>query len=171
MKLYFKLLYLLFLTILVISLDQYTKFLAIEFLSEKDTHNYFYDVFRLSYAENSGAFLSLGSGLPKELRYLIFSGLVVVFLVGLAIHLISNLRSHPNYLAGLTFILSGGVSNLYDRLQYGGVVVDFMNLGIGTFRTGIFNVADIAIIIGVVIITFSVNIKSQTSTISPMKVN
>lgn len=156
---------------LVISLDQYTKSLAIEFLLGKDTYSYFYDVFRLSYAENSGAFLSLGSGLPKVLRYFIFSGLVLVFLVGLAIHLISNLRSHPNYLAGLSLMLSGGISNLYDRLQYGGVVVDFMNLGFGTFRTGIFNVADIAIVIGVVIIAFSVNIKSQTSTISPMKVN
>ena len=77
MKFYIKLLFLFLLMTLVISLDQYTKLLAIEFLSEKDIHSYFYDVFRLSYAENSGAFLSLGSGLSKELRYFIFSGLVV----------------------------------------------------------------------------------------------
>lgn len=142
--------------LLVISLDQYTKLLAIEFLSGKDTCSYFYDVFRLSYAENSGAFLSLGSGLPKVLRYFIFSGLVLVFLVGLAIHLMSNLRSHPNYLAGLSLILSGGISNLHDRIQYHGVVVDFMNIGVGSFRTGIFNVADIAILLGAILITFNV---------------
>ncbi|MGB1200731.1 MAG: signal peptidase II [Cognaticolwellia aestuarii] len=155
MKLCIKLLFLFLLMIFVISLDQYTKLFAIEFLSGKDIHSNFHDVFRLSYAENSGAFLSLGSGLPKELRYFIFSGLVVVFLVGLAIHLVANLRSHLNYLAGLNLMLSGGISNLYDRLQYDGVVVDFINIGIGTFRTGIFNIADIAIVIGVIIVLYS----------------
>ena len=34
----------------------------------------------------------------------------------------------------------------------GGTVVDFMNLGVGTLRTGIFNVADVAIVVGAVLV-------------------
>ena len=50
-----------------------------------------------------------------------------------------------------SFILGGGVSNIYDRLLYGSVV-DFMNMGIGTLRTGIFNFADVSIMIGLFMI-------------------
>ena len=42
---------------------------------------------------------------------------------------------------------AGGASNLVDRIAYGSVI-DFMNLGIGSLRTGIFNVADMAIMLG-----------------------
>jgi signal peptidase II len=52
-------------------------------------------------------------------------------------------------------IVGGGVSNLIDRLRYGGYVVDFLNVGIGSLRTGIFNVADMAIMAGVIIWAFS----------------
>jgi len=48
----------------------------------------------------------------------------------------------------LSFILGGGISNIYDRLLYG-EVVDFMNMGIGDLRTGIFNFADVSIMVGI----------------------
>jgi signal peptidase II len=53
--------------------------------------------------------------------------------------------------AGLLLFLAGGVSNLVDRVAMGRVI-DFLNLGIGPLRTGIFNVADMAILAGVVIL-------------------
>ena len=43
--------------------------------------------------------------------------------------------------------MAGGASNLADRIIYG-MVIDFMNVGIGPLRTGIFNVADMAIMLG-----------------------
>ena len=47
-------------------------------------------------------------------------------------------------------LVSGGIGNLIDRVFRDGLVVDFMNLGIGsTLRTGIFNVADMAIMAGI----------------------
>ena len=46
-------------------------------------------------------------------------------------------------------IAGGGISNWMDRARNGGSVVDFMNLGIGPVRTGIFNVADLAILVGI----------------------
>ena len=52
------------------------------------------------------------------------------------------------FVFALALILSGGSSNLIDRFVNEGYVVDFINLGAGSLRTGIFNVADIAIVVG-----------------------
>ena len=51
-------------------------------------------------------------------------------------------------LGGACLVLAGGASNWVDRLARGSVV-DFMNVGVGPLRTGVFNVADVAIMIGV----------------------
>jgi signal peptidase II len=48
-----------------------------------------------------------------------------------------------------SLIASGGFSNWIDRARFDGVVVDFMNMGLGPVRTGVFNVADIAILVGI----------------------
>lgn len=50
---------------------------------------------------------------------------------------------------GLSLIASGGIGNWIDRLTNDGRVTDFLNVGIGSLRTGIFNVADMALVIGV----------------------
>jgi signal peptidase II len=47
----------------------------------------------------------------------------------------------------LMLFVAGGLSNLIDRVAMG-TVIDFLNVGIGSFRTGIFNVADVAIMVG-----------------------
>ena len=52
----------------------------------------------------------------------------------------------------LALVLAGGLSNLIDRFVHDGYVVDFINLGVGHVRTGIFNVADVAITVGVVML-------------------
>ena len=50
-------------------------------------------------------------------------------------------------LLGVALFVAGGASNFPDRIIYG-MVIDFMNVGIGSLRTGIFNVADMAIMLG-----------------------
>jgi signal peptidase II len=52
----------------------------------------------------------------------------------------------------LALVLGGGSSNLIDRFVNDGYVVDFINLGAGPIRTGIFNVADVAITAGVLLL-------------------
>jgi signal peptidase II len=59
---------------------------------------------------------------------------------------------HPSGTAAVALLFAGGVGNLIDRITSGGSVVDFINLGIGSVRTGIFNVADVAITVGVLIL-------------------
>lgn len=49
---------------------------------------------------------------------------------------------------GISLVFAGGVGNLIDRIIHHGSVVDFINIGIGSFRTGIFNIADVAIMGG-----------------------
>ena len=49
--------------------------------------------------------------------------------------------------AAFSLFIAGGLSNWFDRVS-AGRVIDFMNIGIGGLRTGIFNVADVAIMVG-----------------------
>ena len=57
--------------------------------------------------------------------------------------------------ATLALIVAGGLGNLYDRVFEGGAVTDFLNVGVGPLRTGIFNVADVAIVAGVLLMMLS----------------
>jgi len=54
-------------------------------------------------------------------------------------------------LVGVALVFAGGASNLWDRLARGRTI-DFMNVGVGPLRTGIFNVADVAILVGVALL-------------------
>ncbi|HEX7572217.1 MAG TPA: signal peptidase II [Bacteroidota bacterium] len=102
----------------------------------------------LSYAENRGAMLSLGAGLPERTRFLIFTAGVGLLLAGIAGVILFAPALSPPLVTGLSLILAGGGSNLFDRLANDGRVVDFVTLGAGGIRTGIFNLADVAIMLG-----------------------
>jgi len=132
--------------------DQATKVTAKMYLPHSRAISYADDLFRFQYAENSGAFLSLGANLPAHTRELLFTtGVSLVVAVTLALLLFrSTLTSRATL--GLSLICGGGIGNLIDRIVYNGQVIDFLNFGIGSFRTGIFNVADVAITIGTVLL-------------------
>jgi signal peptidase II len=136
-------------SLISIAIDQWTKVLATKHLMGSETHSWWNDFFVLTYSINHGAFLGLGSTLPENIRNFIFSGLVSLFLIGFTIYAFRDktMNMQQNLACGL--VLSGGFSNLYDRITNNGGVVDFMNMGIGGLRTGIFNVADMAIMAGV----------------------
>jgi signal peptidase II len=132
--------------------DQVTKGLAREHLGDAPTASFLHDTVRLTYAENPGAFLSLGASLPPLARAAIFQGgvgLVVLGLIGAA--LFRRGLSRPQVVA-LTLLGASGLGNLIDRVLHDGSVTDFLNIGIGQLRTGIFNVADIAGVLGVVVL-------------------
>jgi len=132
-----------------------TKFLATEYLPKDQMDSYFFDLLRVGYTENIGAFLGLGNGLSEQTRFWLFLVVIGVFLAGLLWYLITNSKQSLYSLLALTLVFSGGVSNLYDRVINNGAVIDFLNVGVGTIRTGIFNVADIAIMVGVFILFIS----------------
>jgi signal peptidase II len=140
-----------------IGLDQYTKRIAIEALRHKPGHSFLGDTFRLQYAENDGAFLSLGGNLPELPRFWLLTVGVGLMLLGIVIFALWSKKLTPAMVAGYALIASGGLSNWVDRATNNGRVVDFMNMGIGRLRTGVFNVADLAIIAGIVVLLLAGN--------------
>jgi len=108
------------------------------------------DTIRLQYAENEGAFLSLGENLPNWARTGIFVVGVGALLAAVAFAALKQ-RWSGGLLIGAALMWAGGLSNLVDRVVRGHVV-DFINLGVGPVRTGIFNIADVAIMAGVALI-------------------
>jgi len=108
-----------------------------------------YGVLTLVYAENPGAFLSLGAGLPRMVRRVIFDGLVTVGLGIAAWFLFTGRARGGGDDVALALIVAGGVGNLIDRIRFGGQVTDFIYLRAGPLHTGVFNVADMAITGGV----------------------
>lgn len=132
--------------------DQATKSVARSVLSESGTWSCLGDTVRLQLVYNKGGFLSLGASLPAHWRKGLFIiGAGSLLMAALAYAVLSKPRSFPAVLAA-SLVSAGGAGNLYDRIAYGGVVVDFLNIGIGPVRTGIFNVADVAIFIGLLIL-------------------
>lgn len=82
-------------------------------------------------------------------RKLFFVGMLMalVFLT-----LFSKSASPTSILAYVLLLLAGGLGNLIDRVMYGGYVVDFINIGIGPLRTGVFNVADVVVVAGALLL-------------------
>lgn len=126
--------------------DRVTKHLAITTLAGYPNHSYFGDTVRLQYHENPGAFLSVGASWSPEIRAVVFQVGNGLFLVALAIAA-SRRRWSRVEACGLALFLAGAVSNLIDRVAVGSVI-DFLNVGVGPLRTGIFNLADVAIMAG-----------------------
>jgi signal peptidase II len=132
--------------------DRVTKHIAATTLAGSPGRSYLGGIFRLEYAENSGAFLSLGSTLPDWARTALLIFAAAAGLIAVAVASI-KLRWAGWPLSGAMLFIAGGASNLTDRIAHGRVV-DFMNVGVGSLRTGIFNVADIALMVGVGLMVF-----------------
>jgi signal peptidase II len=143
----------LLLVVMTIGCDRVTKHLATENLAGAPAQSFLADTVRLTYAENTGGFLSLGAGMPTALRTVVFTVATGAVLLVLAV-LAWRLRGSVWYAAALSLFIAGGVSNWFDRVR-DGRVVDFLNVGIGWLRTGVFNVADVAIMLGVALFVFA----------------
>lgn len=136
----------------LVGCDQITKQIATETLQYEVSRSYLHNAVRLEYALNPGGFLSLGASLPDDVRPWLFIGINCLLLAGVAFVLIRQSRLHPAAFVALTCILAGGIGNLIDRVVNHGLVIDFINLGVGSVRTGVFNVADIGVTCGAVVL-------------------
>lgn len=129
--------------------DRVTKTVAENHLVSSQPIHLVGDVFRLQYTPNEGGFLGLGAGLPASVRFWLFTVFVGAALIGaLGFVWVSREMNHPLNILGASLTIGGGLGNLIDRLLNDGEVIDFVNMGVGDLRTGIFNLADVAIVIG-----------------------
>jgi signal peptidase II len=135
-----------FLPAMTVACDQVTKHVAASSFVDAIPYSLVGGFIELFYSENPGAFLGLGADFHHSTRFWLFTvgvgGLLLVFSSRL-------LRAtKPVELVGWSLVIGGGASNFIDRLLRDGRVVDFLRVGIGEVRTGVFNVADAAIVLG-----------------------
>ena len=131
-----------------IVLDQVTKAIAANTLKSAAPKIYLGDFFRLQYAENMGAMLGFGSNWPDAVRFWALTVGPALILIGLLAYLYMKSNMPRGQTIALALIAGGGLSNIIDRIFNDGWVIDFMNMGIGSLRTGIFNFADVSIMTG-----------------------
>lgn len=151
MKLGHRFVYLLSTSLVVLSLDQWSKAWAIANLKSSAPIYYWGGIVQLRYAENSGAWGSLGAEWSPLLRqaFLLFVPcLVLIFFV---YHILTAKEINRLRAVAYSCVLSGGMGNLVDRLRFD-YVVDLFYMGYGVLRTNIFNVADMSIMFGFAII-------------------
>ena len=132
----------------VVVLDLATKAIAERALThEAEPRTYLGDMVRLGFVMNRGVFLSLGQTLSDAARFWLFVVGVSAVLVTLLVLTLSDARFRTPEVVAVAAIVGGGIGNLADRIQLH-AVRDFLNVGIGPVRTGVFNVADMAITFG-----------------------
>jgi len=132
--------------------DQVSKVVVRDHITLGHTQSFLGDTFRLSHIENPGAFLSMGASLPESARVVIFQGGVALLVLGLLWYALFARRVDDWSVVGFALLAASGLGNLIDRFLQDGHVTDFLNLGFGSLRTGIFNVADIVGVIGFAIL-------------------
>ena len=113
------------------------------------------DVFTLIKVENTGAFLGMGSELSEIPRILLLIILPVIVLISITLYTYIDKSLDKLSIIGFSLIIGGGIANIFDRIVFGSVT-DFLyiNLG-GIFKTGIFNVADLSVTTGMILILIS----------------
>lgn len=140
--------------LLGILVDQLSKVWAVSYLQGGPRFSFLFDTVRIAYAENHGAFLGLGGGMKPEHRFIVFTALVGLFLLGLLVYMVVVKEMDRLSLLAMSLIFAGGFSNFIDRAMNDGAVVDFLNMGLAGLRTGIFNIADVYIMIGAGLVIF-----------------
>ena len=130
--------------------DCVSKRVAVEQLSPPYIpHDVFGDVVRLTLAYNVRAAMGLTAGAWSRW---ILAAIAATMLIGMAAWLLHTKRNDPRLFTGIALVAAGALGNLVDRLRWDRGVVDFIDIGVGSARFWIFNVADVAITIGAVVL-------------------
>lgn len=136
----------------LIVLDQAVKVVARASLAGHPGYSFLGGMIQVEYAENRGAFLSLGAQLSESARSLLFvfgASAMLLF----CLYWLWKTASQRLSMVAFALVIAGGVGNLIDR-AFRGSVTDYVHMGIGGLRTGVFNVADVAISVGFCLLLF-----------------
>ncbi len=140
------------LTLGLIAIDQVTKYIVERTLRLYDPVPVLGDFFRLTYIFNRGAAFGIHLG---EWSRVAFSILPVVA----AVLLFMMYRQTPwrdrTRLISIALVTGGAIGNLIDRVRSSRGVIDFLDFGFGNVRWPVFNVADIFVTCGALVLAFS----------------
>lgn len=150
----------LFITLLIvinIAIDQITKVIVRNNMVEgaRGQIDIIKDYFQLIWVENKGAFLGMGSDMNPTLRLIFLLILPTVVLLYVIYYIVKTKELDRLSLIAFCCIVGGGIANVFDRIVYGQVTdFFFIDLG-GVFKTGIFNIADISVTTGMIMLLYS----------------
>lgn len=148
---------------LVVILDQASKRVVWETFKYQGGTDVIDGVLRITLSKNKGAVFGILSNVKNLLL------VVTIISIGVLIYFAYRMRfapAHKRIYLGL--ILGGAFGNLIDRLA-AGEVLDFIDMGIGAYRWPTYNVADIAVTIGAVLLIagYMLNPDSHRDDIAP----
>ena len=147
------------LVLTIFGLDRITK----NFVISQSKSNLSYDLFLSNYLNislmwNEG--IAFGLFAFDESFFYNFITILIIMVIIIVFFMILKNKGYKKY--SLILILGGALGNLYDRIFFG-AVPDFIDFHIGDFHWFVFNVADIFISIGVIIMILSEFIVTKTS--------
>lgn len=153
-----------------ISCDQVSKNIARQSLAYNEHVNVISNYFVLIKVENTGAFLSLGHALPKPIKFILLTLFPLLALALGTFYVLTQQNLNNTKLVGLSFIVGGGIGNIYDRVVHGSVT-DFLHMDFGIFRTGVFNMADVSILLGAFVLVIELTKKHKGNLVEAERTN
>ena len=145
----------LILVIFNIGLDQFSKIKVREKIVPGSRTELIGKQLQLMNVENSGAFLSMGSDSNPTVKLVFLLIIPVIVLAIVLYYVVTNNMLDKKSIVGFSCIAGGGIANVYDRFMYGSVTdFLFMDFG-GVFKTGVFNIADLSVTTGMVLLLIS----------------
>ncbi len=145
------------LPIVIIILDQFTKFLAVKYLVGQPPIVIIPEHFEFRFVKNFGA--AFGILQEKRIFFILITTAVIIFII---VFLYKNFKSLSNFANfSILLLLGGAAGNYIDRIRLG-YVVDFIRVNIfKSYDFPVFNVADIFIVVGTILIVFVVLFDNQ----------
>lgn len=137
---------------IILLLDVLTKEWIVATLVLYEIRPVFGEFFRLTYTHNPGAAFGINIGEHSRLFFLALS-LVALVVLGWMYRITP--RRDVLRLTSLALVCGGAIGNILDRLRYDAGVVDFIDIGFGSHRFWIFNIADSAVSMGAVLLLIS----------------
>lgn len=139
----------------IVAVDQISKWLVAKYIPLETTVDIIKGCFRFWHVHNSGAIWGFFSGHNNKLIPIIITALAIVALLIVAYFFLRTPGRCRLELTAYTFILSGALGNIIDRLRLG-FVVDFLDAYIKSQHWPTFNCADSCISIGVLLLAWSI---------------
>lgn len=136
----------------VVSLDLVTKLMVMRSFNLYDQVDVIGGYVRLTYIHNPGAAFGIDVGPHSRIVFLILSLVALVALAGM--YWFTPARDRVR-LVSIALICGGAVGNLLDRIRSSSGVVDFIDIGVGDVRWPVFNVADVGVTTGAIILALS----------------
>ena len=157
----FRILFIIVVLVSNIGCDQISKNIVRQNVEYNTQINVVEDYVILTKVENTGAFLGLGNSIPRPIYKLLMILLPLVLLAYALYYMIRRNNLSLLLIIGLTFVIGGGLGNIFDRILYGSVT-DFLYFDFVLFHTGIVNMADISVTLGFFMIMYELYVKRKT---------